>query len=77
MRIAAFVLGMILAMCLVGVASAASGAGFWIIVLRMLGTAFIAQILYLAAIALMARDEGAQSAQPKRTLNRAREVETR
>lgn len=55
MRIAVFIAGMILAMAIVGMVSVMSGAGFWVTVLRVVGTAFVAQVLYVGAILLMAR----------------------
>jgi hypothetical protein len=64
MRIVVFVAGMILAMTGVGAVSAFSGAPFWVTVLRVIGTAFVAQVLYLGAVFLMSRagvQRGAQT----------------
>lgn len=55
MRIAVFITGMILAMGAVGIFSVSSGASVLVTILRVLGTAFLAQMVYLAAVLLMAR----------------------
>ncbi len=71
MKIAVFIAGMILAMVAVGAWSVASGAGLWVTVLRVAGTAIVAQLLYLVTIALMARSGGTrpESETPRRDEN--------
>ena len=60
MRIVVFIAGMILAMVIVGTVSVIADAPWWVTVLRVIGTAFVAQVLYLVAIALMSRAAAAK-----------------
>ncbi len=59
MRILVFLLGMIAAAVIVGVASALSGAGLGTTILRVIGTLIIAQVLYVIAVFALSRSKAA------------------
>ena len=59
MRILVFLLGMVAAAVIVGIASALSGAGMGTTILRVIGTLIIAQVLYVIAIFALSRSKAA------------------